>query len=64
MPLYRVFSVDRNREAARQATNIDCDTDQAAIEYALRLSPGLPREVWQQARLVAFISKRGHVVSI
>ena len=54
--LYRLYTINRSGHVAGPPTEYECSDDRAAIQEANRLQGTADIEIWQDGRLVAYVT--------
>jgi hypothetical protein len=63
MPAYRAFFVDQRGYITRPPRLLDCTDDDAALKQAQQLVDGCDVELWDHARIVAWLGRNGVTVT-
>ncbi len=58
MPEYRFHAIEKDGHIGRPPTDHDLPNDTAALKEAKQLLDGLAIEIWQGARVVAYIDSK------
>ena len=58
MPFYRLYTLEAGKHIASPPREIECETDELAVQRATQLLDGKDIEVWERARLVTRLSSK------